>query len=66
MTNFDPLRWATHPRSPLALHAVIDGAHDGISALATIHQSLISDGICSESGRLLLAWNGNNFVEYHP
>lgn len=56
--NLDPLLWAKKPRSQTALDYVRRGAAEGNADLKSILEKLVSDGVCTDKGRLLLRWDG--------
>lgn len=60
--NGDPLDWARHPRSQVALTLLFNGASRD-RQLAAIQAKLIKDGVASEQGRLLFFWDGSNWVK---
>ena len=56
--DLDPLLWAKRPRSQCALSLLRTGAAEGSGELATILSSHVRDGVCDESGKLLMRWDG--------
>jgi len=63
--GFDPMGWATHPRSQCALDMLLCGAREGNSLLREIHARHLADGACNDSGKLLQRWdiNGQRWVQ---
>ncbi|MBK8113485.1 MAG: hypothetical protein IPK44_02565 [Candidatus Accumulibacter sp.] len=60
--DLDPLLWAKRPRSQCALSLLRTGAAEGGGELATILSSHVRDGVCDESGKLLMRWDGLRYV----
>jgi len=60
--DLDPLLWAKRPRSQCALSLLRTGAAEGSGELATILSSHVRDGVCDESGKLLMRWDGLRWV----
>lgn len=60
--DLDPLLWAKRPRSQCALSLLRTGAAEGSGELATILSSHVRDGVCDESGKLLMRWGGLRWV----
>ncbi len=58
----DPLDWARHPRSQVALTQLFNSATRD-RQLAPIKEKLIKDGIASSEGSLLFFWNGSKWVK---
>lgn len=61
--NLDQLLWAKKPRSQIALDYVRRGAEDGNADLKSILEKLISDGVCTDKGRLLRRWDGIGWMQ---
>jgi hypothetical protein len=53
----DPLEWAKHPRSPMAMERVVEGAKSN-RHLREIFAAHVAAGVCDAEGRLLLRWDG--------
>lgn len=63
-SHADPLAWAAHPGSQVAMNAIWrEGMHQGNSVLRAILDKHIADGICSSAGRLLMRWDGSKWVK---
>ena len=60
--DLDPLLWAKRPRSQCALSLLRTGAAEGSGELATLLSSHVRDGVCDESGKLLMRWDGLRWV----
>lgn len=63
--EFDGLLWAKRPKSQVALNAIFDAKKNArrFPALAAIFEQLVSDGIATVEGKLLLKWDGVSFVK---
>jgi hypothetical protein len=61
-SDLDPLLWAKKPKSHHALQAVFDCATVGDPRFVEIKASLIRDGVCDESGRMVRRWDGNRWA----
>lgn len=61
-TELASLGWAERPRSQNALDLVTTGANEGDARLVAIRARLVSDGVCDESGKLLMRWDGLRWV----
>lgn len=57
------LLWAKRPASQVAASSVFEEAQKGNRVMESIKATLIADGICTESGRLLKTWLKGGFVE---
>lgn len=53
----DPLEWAKHPRSPLALKYVQEGGLEN-RHLRAIFAAHVAAGVADATGRLLKRWDG--------
>ncbi len=60
--DLDPLGWAKRPKSAYALHAVIETAKVGDPRFMAILEKLVADGVCTEAGKLLLRWDGMQWM----
>ena len=60
--GLDPLKWAKCVRSQCALDLLTAGAKDGDTRLAEILAGHVRDGVCIESGKLLMRWDGVGWV----
>lgn len=62
--EFDGLLWAKYPKSQVALNAVYDAKKHAnrFPALAAVFDSLVEQGVCSESGNLIKRWADGQWV----
>lgn len=62
--EFDGLMWAKRPKSQIAMNALYDAKknHRRLPALAAIFDQHVSNGVASESGKLLKRWDGIAWV----
>jgi len=60
--GLDPLGWAKHPQSQQALDAITLAAKEGDERFVAIRAQLVADGVCDESGKLLMRWDGLRWV----
>ena len=51
------MEWAKHPRSPMAMERVVEGAKLN-RHLREIFAAHVAAGVCDAEGRLLLRWDG--------
>jgi len=65
--HLDPLLWAKRPKSQSAMDLLIRGVKqkDGDQRLVEIHSGHLANGICDESGNLLLRWDGVRWVSLY-
>ncbi len=59
----DPIFWALHPRSQMAMNCIREAAANDPARFSPCVAKLIEDGICTESGRLLRRYRGNGVWE---
>ena len=60
--ELDPLMWAKRIKSQTALDFLRKGCAEGDSRLQEILRQHIADVVCTEDGRLLLRWDGMQWV----
>lgn len=53
----DPLGWASKPRSPFAMAAIVRKAETDRQFRAILDR-LVKEGICTATGQLLFRWTG--------
>ena len=54
----DPMFWALHPRSHMAIHAIRQAAANEPAKFGPCIAKLIADGVCNEQGHLLKVYRG--------
>jgi len=60
--GLDPLLWAKRPKSQQALDLLTAGAKEGDTRLVEILAGHVRDGVCTESGNLLVRWDGLRWI----
>lgn len=60
--ELDPLLWAKKPKSQQALELMATGAKEGDARMAEILAGHVRDGLCTESGNLLVRWDGMRWI----
>ncbi len=60
--ELDPLLWAKKPKSQQALDLLRVGAKEFVSGFPEILAGHLRDGVCNEAGKLLLRWDGLQWV----
>lgn len=62
LDELDQLLWANRPKSQQALDLLTKGAKEGDERLAAILSKHVSDGVCNETGKLLVRWDGVTWI----
>lgn len=62
LDELDPLLWAKKPKSQQALDLLTAGAKELDARLVEILTGHVRDGVCAESGNLLVRWDGMQWV----
>ncbi len=60
--ELDPLLWAKKPKSQQAIDLLSAGAKELDARLVEILTGHVRDGVCAESGKLLVRWDGVRWI----
>ncbi len=60
--GLDPLLWAKRPKSQQALDLLSVGAKEGDARMVEILAGHVRDGVCSDSGKMLMRWDGLRWI----